>query len=163
MRIAIVNNKNFDHTICTMSGEKIVIKKHDYIILDADDDNGETDYWISLKQNVLSKYGIDVIYDELSIENLILTRGTTNYFNKSQSSVSVIDGSDSPVIKEMQSKLLKSDNAQKITYTEDELLNMDKESLMTILDNNNIKYRKNNTVKTLAKLILESGVTHDIS
>ncbi len=163
MRIAIVNHKNFDHVICTMRGEKISIKKNDYIIMETDDDNGESDYWIGLSENVLNKYGIEVVFDEISIDNLISTHETSNYYNKSQSNVSVIDGSESPIIKEMQRKLLKSDDAQMINYTEDELLNMSKDDLMEILDINNIKYRKNNTIKTLARLILESGVKHDVS
>ena len=41
-------------------------------------------------------------------------------------------------------------------YTEEQLSQMTKEDLCLICDNFNIKYRKNSSVKTLVKLILES-------
>lgn len=156
MRIAVVNRNNFNHTICRTSGQKIVILPKNYIILDTDNEQ-EINYWTSLKEDIANKIGIKVLTNESDIIALETGRHTQNADSMKYTEVSVVGDSVSPIAKEI-AESTKKQLPDDYFYTKEELLQMDKEDLINICNNFNIKYRKNSSVKTLANLILESGV-----
>lgn len=160
MRIAIKNNNNYIHTVCRTTGAKINIEPHKFVVIDTDSEH-EISYWRSLKQENLNKLGISVYTNESDI--MRLEAGDTISNNRI---ISVIDGSVSP-----SNSTLIADESETVVedvgsikelpenyyYSKEELLQMDREDLINICNNFNIKYRKNSSVKTLVKLILESG------
>ena len=128
MKIVIKNAKATGHTICRATGQKIQIKPNSYITIDTDEEN-EIRYWNEISPDILKRSGLIVITDDVEIQ-------------------------------ELESKEKENDSNEKTKsdgfYSEQELLNMDKEDLFNICNNFGISYKKNNSVKTLVKLILES-------
>lgn len=154
MKFAVKNLKDTPHTICRFNGQKVKIQPKEIITVNTDDVN-EYNYWKSLKQEQLNLYGLDVILDE----DQILKANNSNYVD-----ASIVDGFVSPIAKEIASSTKVkveeevNTNTSDDTYTEENLMKMDKEDLFNICDNFGIKYKRNNSVKTLVGLILESGV-----
>ena len=177
MRIGILNNNNHTHTVCRTNGTKINISAKSFVIIDTDVEQ-EINYWTNLSKTITDKIGISVLTNESDILSLELNKHTFSNDMK-YTDVSVVGDSVSPIAKEIAEstkKQLSDDyfytkeelywdyysNYLKINLdnskTKEELLQMDKEDLFNLCDNFNIKYRKNSSVKTLANLILESGV-----
>lgn len=154
MKFAVKNLKDTPHTICRFNGQKVKIQPKETITVNTDDVN-EYNYWKSLKREQLNLYGLDVILDE----DQILKANNSNYVD-----ASIVDGFVSPIAKEIASSTKVkveeevNTNTSDDTYTEENLMKMDKEDLFNICDNFGIKYKRNNSVKTLVGLILESGV-----
>lgn len=154
MKFAVKNLKDTPHTICRFNGQKVKIQPKEIITVNTDDVN-EYNYWKSLKREQLNLYGLDVILDE----DQILKANNSNYVD-----ASIVDGFVSPIAKEIASSTKVkveeevNTNTSDDTYTEENLMKMDKEDLFNICDNFGIKYKRNNSVKTLVGLILESGV-----
>ena len=151
MRIAIVNNMNVDHSIYRLSGEMVRIKNNDYVIIETDDDSSESNYWVMMSQNPNNKYGLKVYTDANSISRIIREYGDKD---DNQNYVSPVDSFDPHAFSQ---PVKQSDSSPKSEYTEESLSNLSRDELISIIESKNIKYRKNNTVKTLIKLILESG------
>ena len=155
MRIGIKNNNNFVHTVCRINGQKININAKDFIIIDTDNEQ-EINYWTNIKKDVTDKIGISVATNETDILKLSNDSQQVLYNN----SVSVVDNAVSPVAKQIAESINKNniEDKQNYFYTKDQLLNMDKEDLINICKNFDLKFRKNSSVKTLVSLILGSGV-----
>jgi hypothetical protein len=172
MKFAIKNLKDSIHTICrTSSGQKIQINPHDFIIFDTDNER-EIGYWTSLRDSLQASLGIEVItsaprirqFEKKLMQNQ--TNPTKPANNMQYTDVSIVDGSVSPIAKQIaESVSAKEQFVETVDetshdgdkpYTEEQLSQMTKEDLCLICDNFNIKYRKNSSVKTLVKLILES-------
>lgn len=167
MKIGIKNNNTFIHTVCRISGQKIYIQPKSYIIIDTDNDQ-EINYWKNLKPDVAKSVGIEVVIDNIkkltaSGDDTIHTESTNDSENIN---VSIVDNFVSPVAKQIAESIMPKRNTENVSeakedngfYTKEQLLQMPKEDLFNICDNFNINYRKNNSVKTLVNLILESGV-----
>lgn len=169
MKIAIKNMKNSNHSICTTDGQKIIIGPKNFTIINTDKER-EISYWTNIQNSkALSDVGLYVITDEEIIHKLESEPDKTldrmNNPSKVYTDVSVADGFVSPVAKEIASSTYKkSDILDTISdttdskYSEEHLLAMSKEDLFNICDNFNIKYKRNNSVKTLVKLLIENGV-----
>ena len=155
MRIGIVNNNNHTHTVCRTNGTKINISAKSFVIIDTDVEQ-EINYWTNLSKTITDKIGISVLTNESDILSLELNKHTFSNDMK-YTDVSVVGDSVSPIAKEI-AESTKKQLSDDYFYTKEELLQMDKEDLFNLCDNFNIKYRKNSSVKTLANLILESGV-----
>lgn len=180
MKIAIVNTKNSNHTICTLSGQKIIIPPRDFTVLTLEEDR-DILFWTGLDKQNVEKYGLRIVTNTADIIKLELSK------NSGAFDTSIVDGFVSPVAKSIASVTSKKstntdtiineisdtkdsvdvntadpDNAENknnnVEYTEEMLSSMDKEDLINLCDNFNIKYKKNNSVKTLVKLLLEAGV-----
>lgn len=132
MKIVIKNTKGTGHTICRATGQKVHINPNSFVILDTEEEN-EIRYWENINHYVLDRSGLVVITDDVEIQKLETSKD---------------DRIKKPDI------VGESNNEE--FYSEQELLNMDKEDLFNICNNFNISYKKNNSVKTLVKLILES-------
>jgi hypothetical protein len=167
MKIGIKNNNTFIHTVCRVNGQKIYIQPKSYIIIDTDNDQ-EISYWKNLKPDVAKSVGIEVVIDNIkkltaNSNDNIHTESTNDSENID---VSIVDNFVSPVAKQIAESIMPKQDDKDVSeakedsgfYTEEQLLQMPKEDLFNICDNFNIKYRKNNSVKTLVNLILESGV-----
>ncbi len=141
MRIAIKNNNKKSHTICAPGGSKVDILPNNYVVLHVEEDR-DLLFWDRLKDEVAERYGLKIIRDEDLIDKL-----------ESEMSVSISDGYVSPIAKEIaEGHDNTSDNG---FYTEEQLLQMDKEDLFNLCDNFNIDYDRNSSVKTLVALIME--------
>ena len=156
MLFAVQNMKKSTHTICRTNGSKLIIKPNMFVIFDADSEN-EINYWISISKDVLDRCGIRLINDESEIRKIqpsCICDGNDSITDN----VSIIDGSVSPIVKDIASITYKSEDTDDIggSYTEEELAQMSKEDLMNICDKLSIHYKKNNSVKTLIALILGS-------
>ena len=169
MRIAIKNNNNYIHTVCRTNGSKMRIEPNKFIVIDTDSDY-EIRYWTSLKPENVEKIGISVFVNETDIQRLEAGE-YTNFNGRIYTDVSSIGNSVSPIAKEIAQDVepitenvettiseKKESIPENYFYSKEELLQMDKEDLMNICNNFNIKYKRNNSVKTLVNLILESGV-----
>lgn len=132
MKIVIKNAKATGHTICRATGQKVHIAPNSYIIFDTDEEN-EIRYWCDINPNILKKFGLIVITDDVEIQEL----ESKSKEDTQQDDESVCTQKDG-------------------FYSEQELLSMDKEDLFNICNNFGISYKKNNSVKTLVKMILES-------
>lgn len=132
MKIVIKNAKATGHTICRATGQKVHIAPNSYIIFDTDDEN-EIRYWCDINPNILKKFGLIVITDDVEIQEL----ESKSKEDAQKDDASVCTQKDG-------------------FYSEQELLSMDKEDLFNICNNFGISYKKNNSVKTLVKMILES-------
>ena len=163
MKLAVVNLKKIYHTICGMGGKITVIHPNSYHIIDSIDSEREYKIWSTMAETTLQKYGLRVILDEQEICSL--DSGISDTANKD---VSITDGFVSPVAKAIADSILperkdsgKTDDTG--SFKESDLLQMDKEDLFNLCDNFNIKYKRNNSVKTLVNLLIENGVgTHDV-
>lgn len=168
MKIAVVNLKDTDHTICTTTGSKIVIRPNNYTILECETDR-DISFWTGLSDETLNRYGLKVVVDEKDILELDSRLSDILYKDSS-----IADGFVSPVAKqiadsiqagikkETESEPTKEESTDDIgCYKESELLQMNKEDLFNLCDNFNIKYKRNNSVKTLVNLLKESGVVLD--
>ena len=72
----------------------------------------------------------------------------------------MVDGFASPIVEEESKTVIQENTEVKQNdnpYSEESLLQLDKEDLFNICDNFNIKYKRSNSVKTLVNLILGSG------
>lgn len=132
MKIVIKNARATGHTICRATGQRVHIAPNSYIIIDTDEEN-EIRYWCDINPNILEKFGLIVITDDVEIQEL----ESKSKEDAQQDDTSVCIQKDG-------------------FYSEQELLNMDKEDLFNICNNFGISYKKNNSVKTLVKIILES-------
>jgi hypothetical protein len=155
MRIGILNNNNHTHTVCRTNGTKINISAKSFVIIDTDVEQ-EINYWTNLSKTITDKIGISVLTNESDILSLELNKHTFSNDMK-YTDVSIVGDSVSPIAKEI-AESTKKQLSDDYFYTKEELLQMDKEDLFNLCDSFNIKYRKNSSVKTLANLILESGV-----
>jgi hypothetical protein len=155
MRIGILNNNNHTHTVCRTNGTKINISAKSFVIIDTDVEQ-EINYWTNLSKTITDKIGISVLTNESDILSLELNKHTFSNDMK-YTDVSIVGDSVSPIAKEI-AESTKKQLSDGYFYTKEELLQMGKEDLFNLCDNFNIKYRKNSSVKTLANLILESGV-----
>lgn len=166
MEIYIKNNKSSNHSICRMNGQKINIKPKDFVIIDTDNEQ-EIRYWSSVKQESMNKIGITVSTDERTIQHYITNNNDSHIVSDTNiNSLSITDNTVSPVARQIaesyQTKKPVEKNSDTTNdngyYTEDQLLEMDKEDLINICNNFSIKFRKNSSVKTLVALIKNSGV-----
>lgn len=132
MKIVIKNAKATGHTICRATGQKIKIEPNSYVTIDTDEEN-EIRYWNEISPDILKRSGLIVITDDVEIQELE-SKEKENDLKKKKYEKTQSDG----------------------FYSEQELLNMDKEDLFNICNNFGISYKKNNSVKTLVKMILES-------
>lgn len=154
MRFAVKNIKDTKHMICRFSGSKVILQPGEIQIFDTEDEK-EFNYWNDLPDAKLQMYGLEVITDEAQIEKSSATHDT-----------SIVDGFVSPIAREIAESTLKSEeqvipsstSSDNNEYTEESLSQMSKEELFAICDERGIKYKRNNSVKTLVGLILESGV-----
>lgn len=155
MKLAIQNMKSSTHSICRTNGLKLAIPPGKYIIFDTEDER-EFYYWSQLNYSVADRIGIKIISNETDINNIPMEL----IYIKSNTcdTVSILDKSVSPVAEQIAKQTFVHDEPTKNngSYTEEELLQMDKEHLMNICDNFGISYKKNNSVKTLVTLILGS-------
>lgn len=126
MKILIKNDRDIFHTITRINGNALELKPNEYKILDVSDE--EFSFWTNLNKSVLLGCGISVYSNESDIKKVM---SETNELEQEY----VID--------------------EENFYTEDQLLSMSKEDLFNLCDDLNIKYRKNNSVKTLVKLLLD--------
>lgn len=155
MKFAVKNLKNSSHSICRLNGEHFVIKPNGFVIFDVEEER-EINFWMNTSKSNASKYGLEIITDSSSIYEL-----ESGVFNNS----SIVDDFISPIAREIadSTKASKPDTGYEDTntdreFTEENLLKLAKEDLFNICDNFNIKYKKNNSVKTLVKLLVENGV-----
>ena len=126
MKILIKNNRDIFHTITRINGKPLELEPNAYKILDVSDK--EFAFWTNLNESVLSTCGISVYSDESDIKTTISESNDLS-----------------------QEYVINDENF----YTEDQLLSMRKEDLFDLCDNFNIKYKRNNSVKTLVKLLLD--------
>lgn len=126
MKILIKNDRDIFHTITRINGMALELKPNGYTVLDVS--NEEFSFWTNLNKSVLLECGISVYSNESDIKKVM---SETNELEQEY----VID--------------------EENFYTEDQLLSMSKEDLFNLCDDLNIKYRKNNSVKTLVKLLLD--------
>lgn len=165
MKIAVVNLKDTDHTICTTTGSKIVIRPNNYTILECETDR-DISFWTGLSDETLNRYGLKVVVDEKDILELDSRLSDIIYKDSS-----IADGFVSPVAKQIADSIqagikVESDPEESKEdevryYKESELLEMNKEELFNLCDSLNIKYKRNNSVKTLVNLLKEGGVVRD--
>ena len=167
MLFAVQNMKKSTHTICRTNGQKLVIRPNMFVVFDVDDENeNEINYWKNISVDVLNRCGIRLITDESDIRK-IDSSCICNGNNSFEESVSIVDGSVSPMVKDIASITYQSDETEKVeepdkpecngdSYTEESLMQMSKEDLFNICENFGIHYKKNNSVKTLVALILGS-------
>ena len=170
MKFAIKNLKSVPHNICRTTGQKLEIPPNDFIIFDTDNER-EIGYWTSLKDSIRDTLGIQVItsvHELKRLEAQIKLNVSKNENSVEYTDISIVDGSISPIAKQIADSANSTTNNEPIEpdadttetygdkpYTEEQLLQMDKEDLALICDNFNIKYRKNSSVKTLVRLIME--------
>ena len=126
MKILIKNDRDVFHTITRCNGKPLELEPNGYKVLDVSE--SEYDFWTNLSKSVLTTCGISIYSDESEI------RTTLSESNEL-----------------VQEYVINEENF----YTEDQLLGMNKEDLFDLCDDFNIKYRKNNSVKTLVKLLLD--------
>lgn len=126
MKILIKNDRDIFHTITRINGMALELKPNGYTVLDVS--NEEFSFWTNLNKSVLLECGLSVYSNESDIKKVM---SETNELEQEY----VID--------------------EENFYTEDQLLSMSKEDLFNLCDDLNIKYRKNNSVKTLVKLLLD--------
>lgn len=156
MKVAVKNIRNSNHTICRVNGEKLLINPRGFVVFDVDSER-ETAYWTAMSNRDTSSYGLEIITDTSKIYEL-----ESGAFNNS----SIVDNFVSPIAREIAetTKVSKPDTGcEEIDntnqeFTEEKLLQMDKEDLFNLCDNFSIKYKRNNSVKTLVKLLVENGV-----
>ena len=166
MKLAIVNLKDTDHTICLATGQRVVIGPKKYHLVDSSESERDYSIWFNMSPENVARYGLKVVTDEIEICGLDSGTSDTDYKD-----VSIVDGFVSPVAKEIADSVkVKPEKTETDkpddtgSFKESELLEMDKEDLFNLCDNFNIKYKKNNSVKTLVNLLIENGVGfHDIS
>lgn len=164
MKIAVKNLNNSNHTICMITGQRVTIAPKDYTIINTDDDR-EITFWTNLSRQNVQRYGLKLITSEEEIYKLECKKNNGSY------DTSIVDGFVSPVARNIASASKRPDttigdntaeqvdnNSSSMKYAEEELLQMDKADLFNLCDNFNISYKKNNSVKTLVKLLLEAGV-----
>lgn len=154
MKIAVRNLKNSHHTISRINGQIIDIDANNFVILDTDDEM-EIQYWLNCNKSVLKRCGLAVVTDDRQIDSLASSVGVPI-----KKDVSVVDGFASPIVEEESKTINKeSTNVEQYdnSYSEENLMKMDKEDLFNICNNFNIKYKRSNSVKTLVNLILGSG------
>ena len=150
MRFAIKNLKNNDHTICRTNGITINIKANGFIVLDTDNEY-EIDYWMNIDKRVLDRCGLAIITNDREIDSLEISDDETVVEN--------VDGVSSSANSITNDDTVNDEKTTSINtgYSEEELSKLAKEDLFNICENFGIKYKKNNSVKTLVKTILESG------
>ena len=100
--------------------------------------DNEINYWRALTPEALQKYELGVAFDN-------------EVWND------VIDSMNSCVsdVYEVEEQPITTKQTQ--GYTEEYLMSLDKEDLFNICKNFDIPYKRNNSVKTLVKLILEKA------
>lgn len=163
MKLAIVNLKDIDHTICLATGQRVVISPKKYHLVDSSESERDYSIWFNMAPENVARYGLKVVTDEIEICGLDSGTSDTDYKD-----VSIVDGFVSPVAKEIAESILpeRKDSGETDdtgSFKESDLLQMDKEDLFNLCDNFNIKYKRNNSVKTLVNLLIENGVgTHDV-
>lgn len=161
MKFIIKNLKNVPHTICREFGVLVDIPANSYILIDTESER-EISVWKKMSQEKLQSYGIEVIFNEQEVMKIISNNGSSI-----TTDASIIDGFVSPIAREIASVTSSTSNEpdtlgnieeSKDGYNEEDLLSMDKEDLFNICDNFNVKYKRNNSVKTLVKLLKDAGV-----
>lgn len=165
MKFAIKNLKNVPHNICRTTGQRLEIRPNDFIIFDTDNDR-EIKYWTGLKDSIRDSLGIQVITSSVEIRSLekrMTLQKTKNFVEYTD--VSIVDGSISPIAQQIVDSITVNEPIEPDSdeptdcgekpYSEEQLLQMNKDDLVEICNNLNIKHRKNSSVKTLVKLILE--------
>lgn len=126
MKILIKNDRDIFHTITRINGKALELKPNEYKILDVSDE--EFSFLNDLNKSVLIECGISVYSNESDIKKVMSEENNLE-----------------------QEYVIDEENF----YTEDQLLSMSKEDLFDLCDDLNIKYRKNNSVKTLVKMLLD--------
>lgn len=155
MKIGIKNNKTESHTICSAAtGARFIITPGNYIIIDTDSER-EINYWTNLKPEVLHRVGLTV-YTEDTLDQLTSCPSISYTVQDNQSEQTSFIGG----MKEVpEPQATETPDTQGHGFTEEGLLQMEKEDLFSICDNFGIKYKRNNSKKTLVSLILGSGVS----
>lgn len=135
MKITVFNKNKTFYTISKTNGVKLNIPPLGSVSFITDDDR-EMEYWSSRTPEYLNKYGLAVEFDSEIWQEVSATNSCVSEYGYEQ-----IVGQEQDV--------------QTSGYTEDQLLKMDKEDLFNICKNFDIPFKRNNSVKTLVKMILE--------
>lgn len=137
MKITIYNKKDTYHLISKTNGQRLNIPPRGSVSFITNNDN-EINYWRALTPEALQKYELGVAFDN-------------EVWND------VIDSMNSCVsdVYEVEEQPITTKQTQ--GYTEEYLMSLDKEDLFNICKNFDIPYKRNNSVKTLVKLILEKA------
>lgn len=138
MKITVYNKKSESHLISKTNGVLLNIQPFDSVSFITSDDN-EINYWRRIQPTSLDRYGLDIEFDDG-----IWEEGVS--FLNPDSCVSTVPKVDKeqPIVTE-----------QTTGYTEESLMQMDKEDLLNICKNFDIPAKRNNSVKTLVSLIME--------
>lgn len=146
MKITVYNGKRSNHIICKTNGQRLTVFPYSSVDIITDDER-EIKFWQSQTQEVLSRYGLSVSFDVEESNSVSVADGFVSPYAKQ------IAEQSKPQVKQTAENKSDSDNG---FYSEDELLQMDKEDLFNLCNNFDIKYRKNASVKTLVAQILEA-------
>lgn len=135
MKITVINKNNESYTISKTNGTKLNIPSFGSVSFITDDDR-EMEYWTSKPKEYFNKYGLAVEFDSEIWQEVSATNSCVSEYSYEQA-----------VVEQKQDV--------QIGYTEEQLLKMDKEDLFNICKNFDIPFKRNNSVKTLVKMILE--------
>ena len=135
MKITVFNKNKTPYTISKTNGVKLNIPPLGSVSFITDDDR-EMEYWSSRTPEYLNKYGLAVKFDSEIWQEVSATNSCVSEYSYEQ------------IVEQEQ-------DVQTSGYTEDQLLKMDKEDLFNICKNFDIPFKRNNSVKTLVKMILE--------
>lgn len=146
MKITVYNEKRTSHVICKTNGQRLTVFPYSSVSFITDDER-EITFWKNQTTEVLSRYGLSVSFDVDESNNVSVADGFVSPYAKQ------IAEQAKPQAKQAVDVKSDSDNG---FYSENELLQMDKEDLFNLCNNFDIKYRKNASVKTLVAQILEA-------
>lgn len=135
MKITVINKNTESYTISKTNGTKLNIPPFGSVSFITDDDR-EMEYWTSRPKEYFNKYGLAVEFDSEIWQEVSATNSCVSEYSYEQA-----------VVEQKQDV--------QIGYTEEQLLKMDKEDLFNICKNFDIPFKRNNSVKTLVKMILE--------
>ena len=139
MKITVYNKKSESHLISKTNGVLLNIQPFDSVSFITSDDN-EINYWRRIQPTSLDRYGLDIEFDDGIWEEGVSFLNPDSCVSTNVSKVE----KEQPIVTE-----------QTTGYTEESLMQMDKEDLLNICKNFDIPAKRNNSVKTLVRLIME--------
>ena len=150
MKITVYNGKRSSHVICKTNGQRLTVFPHSSVDIITDDER-EIKFWQSQTQEVLTRYGLSISFDNEESNAVSVADGFVSPYAKQ------IAEQAQPQVKQQVKQIVEDSESNEGFYSEDELLQMDKEDLFNLCNNFGIKYRKNASVKTLVAQILEKA------
>lgn len=136
MKITVFNHNKTPYTISKTNGTRLTIQPLGSVTFITDDER-EMDYWSGLTPKYFKKYGLSVEFDSEIWHEVSATNSCVSECSYEEEVIEQEQG------------------VQTNGYTEEQLLKMDKEDLFNICKNFDIPFKRNNSVKTLVKMILE--------